>query len=235
MAEMDPMAAILAGLAHVPRWGTPGVLETTPGGAATGVLSTDSGQVIIAASEVGAGRIVVATHNGYLQGISQGVNQKHESKQSGLEKLQTNMANWASRNGSSDGKVLDLKAVKSGADVLRQEVKLATWHGGNMQKVRGLAEQVDLFVERGGGLLYAICPWGWLQNHPKLSLEDLPFYSLLQRAGISFTSEVARGHAEGFYIRPSSTADCDLVHQSTATKVPQDDCQPTQLKCTKMK
>lgn len=46
---------------------------------------------------------------------------------------------------------------------------------------------VDAFVRRGGGLVTALCPWGWMQVSGAASLEENGLQRLLAPAGLGFT------------------------------------------------
>ncbi|PNA19472.1 hypothetical protein C1X58_30150, partial [Pseudomonas sp. FW215-R4] len=62
-----------------------------------------------------------------------------------------------------------------------------------LEDTREIAK-LESFVRRGGSIIVAVTPWGWLQLHPGKELAtDLPINRLLAKAGVAFADGGAHG------------------------------------------
>ncbi|ELU05583.1 hypothetical protein CAPTEDRAFT_195748 [Capitella teleta] len=183
---------ILEDLTVIPKIGTPGTLVTYGDQASPVLWGEDPSDVVIGAAELGAGRVIALTHESYLKSFG-----SHENDD--IRKLQANLKKWVSFGREKD--VVHLKNNASIHEILAKETE-------SVAIVRIIGQKFDEievlmlldFIEHGGGLIFAICPWGWLQLNKNYAEEDMPMYSILERAGIHFTGHYINGNADGFTV-----------------------------------
>ena len=134
----------------------------------------------MACAELGRGRIVVTSHDYYVIGSDV----DGSSTEDPVKRLQTNMKKWVAQD---NVEVSELRVLSTDENVenLQGSCKVAAWYGGALSS--DVTDDVIEFVMCGGGLLYGMTPWGWLQLNPGKTLADMPMYSILKMCGICYT------------------------------------------------
>ena len=190
-------AALLAGVESLERPGTPGNLVVFGDGAFAVVTGDQKPQPVVAAARAGRGRVVAMAHSGFLdpavltrEGDARGV-------------LLRNAIGWASSSAESPqigvvGRDPALVAALKEAGYeawdqtdpgAKREASLYIWQNGHDRE--GLAAAMIEFVESGGGLISAACPWGWAQTHARTQpgvtvRDDLPENAALRSMGLVY-------------------------------------------------
>lgn len=152
------------------------------------VLSADKPEdVIIAAAKLGQGRIVVFSHNSFGSRIT------CLDKEDENYRLYANVRKWVS-NGKAVGDdvstILNIEAktkINSIDDLAKYNIVVYHTVASNYFDEAVLKE----FVKNGGGLVYAITPWGWLQCNSNKTLKQAPYVGILHEAGVGFSCDLA--------------------------------------------
>ena len=180
---------ILKDIEVLPRKGNPGGLNITPGKGVETVITSDEGHIVAAAASLGQGRIFVITHAQYFVSFKEG-----EKNNESVDKLHQNVRKWVSN--SKCRQTAGIRRLRH----LKGEVqgKILLWHGGDIED--GMEEKVKKFVDEGGGLVHAICPWGWLSRQKPKTLKDMPLSGLLELVGIEHTTDMIHCNRNGFQV-----------------------------------
>ena len=179
---------LLHGIDELPKLGAPG--EILVFGAHAHAVLVTSGDVIMAAAEVGAGRLVVMSHEAYLKGFIDG---KVESES--VKQLHINIRKWVSRSTYLH------KDHAAYASDNKYDVPVVVCRGGDSSR----EAKISSYVSNGGGLVYGLCPWGWMQVRKTKSSGDIPMQKLLESAGMTLTNKVAKFQGKHF----------DVIEQKT--------------------
>lgn len=196
-------AALLGGVETLERLGVPGSIAVFGERAFAVLTGGEEPLAVVAAARLGAGRIVAFGHGAYLEAAVLG------EEGSGAGRLARNAVRWCAQDAEAP-RVAALGTVPPplAAALAREgialgriddapapgELDVLVWADGRVGEPE-LAARIRAFVEGGGGLLVALCPWGWEQVNPARSLDDpqdSPHNAVLLAAGLCF----ARGYPE---------------------------------------
>lgn len=223
--EAADRVELLRGIEALERLGVPGSIAVFGEDAFAVLTGGAEPLALVAAARLGRGRVVAIAHGAYVEAPLVG------EEGSGAERLARNAVRWcakgaeAPRVGLLGGRHAPLAAAlaRDGIEAAPLdrpprpgECDVLVWADGRVGEPQ-LADAIRAFVEEGGGLVVALCPWGWEQVHPGRSLADpadSPHDAVLLAAGLCF----ARGHPEasgpaGYAVRDSRPG---LVHAGRA-------------------
>ncbi|KAK6176555.1 hypothetical protein SNE40_014817 [Patella caerulea] len=156
------------------------------------LLNPQQKSVWVAAGELGEGRIVVISHAHYIRKLKSNNSNKHED----IAKYHENIKLWLTKFATVDNS--EIKLLTSLTVETLSSARIIIVAGNNNPDIPD--EMIYQFVESGGALLHSICPWGWLQVHPELTLQDVPLYSILEEVGILYTDGYFRCPENGMLI-----------------------------------
>ncbi|MEX0742171.1 MAG: M60 family metallopeptidase, partial [Phycisphaeraceae bacterium] len=203
--------------------GTPGALAVYGEDAAV-IATGRSGDVevpVVAAGGVGSGRVVAFAHTDYINARAF----DHDD----TARLLNQAVLWAS--GKDDAATVRVAAYRNKplADRLRKaafdavatpsltdaarEADVIILHGSTIENAdqrRTLAKH----LQRGGGMLIADTPWGWLQIN-RGTLDDHQGNQILRHAGIAYTEATTAPHHDGELDLSRRT---DLAHSRRAVE-----------------
>ena len=202
----ETRAAILDGISHLPKLGSPGPCDIQPDSPAIAVLTANNVyDTLITASTLGKGRILLIGHDSYLKGFIGRDEGGGEDMDDNIRRLHANMKTWLSRGAYvDDADILNLGNVQEKTVTHKMSTaKIAFSTTKNTPPPYGIKSQVEQFVREGGGLVCAYCPWGFLNLNPECSLDDLPFHGIAVAAGTGFTADIIRGDSAGFEVSKS--------------------------------
>ncbi len=222
-AGENPRAALVDGVHSIARAGTPGIVAVFGDNAfpvVVGGVAKDVQAPLVAAAELGSGRIVAFAHSGYFS-------REVLSKLDG-PRFVSNCVRWSAREPKRALRVrvaggpedftsflgeqgFEARSAKSVGDLAGVDVLF--WFECDRGNAGDEANVVE-FVERGGGLLVAETPWGWLQLHPGQALSGGGAgNALLAKAGIAWVDGTLDETAKGAFV---VTDVSELAHASRA-------------------
>ena len=187
MAKESWRSDILAGIEVLPQPGCPGVILLTSN--APHIIASGKSGIIIAASEFGEGRVVAISHNGYFDGFP------NKAQNRNLTTLQNNIIWWASKNEYSDPRHVQI--MTNGCKRIHPRTKVLVMISLRWSEISD--DNVLMFIAKGGGLVHAVCPWGWCQINNDKSYDDIPFHSVLKSTGIEY-SDRFNDYSDGCYV-----------------------------------
>ncbi len=188
-------AALLDGIETLARPGVPGNLVVFGEQAFVVVTGNARPEPVVAAAQHGKGRVVVMAHSGYLDASA--LAKPGDSR----GRFFRNAITWTAGRSKkvrvgiigNDGR-LAAALTKAGFATTNDidardphEAHVLIWKNGAGDAETAAA--VTEFVEAGGGLIAAACPWGWAQVRAKQGLtvrNDLPENRALRPMGIVF-------------------------------------------------
>lgn len=195
VSPSQDLAELTAGVSKVARPGLPGVVSAISPTAVPFLVGQDGGALVPVgtAGRIGKGRVVAFGHGGYLS--------MDASKEGDTGKMLANVIRWCSgRTGNirigylnqSDQhwiRSLGFTAISMARGELHRNLAV-------MDVVVLPASfddpAVDEFVKKGGGLITAHTPWGWMQLNPGKDLAtQMPMQGVLHQAGLSFSDGTA--------------------------------------------
>lgn len=183
---------LLEGITTLPLLGTPGRVVVYGDDAIPVICGNNEGDVLVACAEYGKGRVIVLSQGDYLADIV-------GSPQDGpVARFQANMKQWVSRQQlTSDTGGIKLLTDSRSVENL-DECKIVIWSGGEL--LSDVRHTVVNFMLGGGGLIYGVAPWQWLEQNKGKHITDMPLYNILQHAGIYFTREQMGKNTSGFSV-----------------------------------
>ncbi len=201
-------AALLHGIDALERPGVPGNLVVFGDDAFAVVTGGKRPEPVVAAARFGKGRVVVMAHSGYLAASTLPI----ESDTRG--RLLRNALEWTvhGRKGARVGLIgsdphltaaLSARGFETtnSIDVSEPlELEIVIWKNGAGDAAT--ADAMVEFVEAGGSLITAACPWGWAQLRRRQGLtvrDDLPENHALRRMGIVYADGTTDATRDGRY------------------------------------
>ena len=144
------------------------------------------------------------------------------SKDSGLSnadeltKLQRNVKLWASNRAFDSDECILNANCKINKDQLNS-CKIVFWAGGSEEIS---TSDVLEFIRNGGGFVYCMTPWGWLEGNPSKKLKDMPYWDVLTSVGVCYTDDYIHedNDTKAFPIAKNKASGAHLLEclQSTA-------------------
>jgi hypothetical protein len=196
-------ALLLRGIDSIPAMGTPGTLAVFGRSAFAVVTGGQKNPLAVAAAaQYGKGRVFAMAHNSYF-----GANVVADAE-SAAGKLLRNAITWLAPGGEERSVAFlgEAIAAESFAELgFQVATKVDLQHlaahnllvlSGGVQLREEDAALVRTFVARGGGLMTAICPWGWQQVNAKRGWRlatDLGDNKVLTPMGLCFADGYASG------------------------------------------
>lgn len=144
-------------------------------------IGDESSDILIAAASFGKGRIVIITHDAYLENFTS------ENSDSNVKKLHQNIKKWITKNKfTSNSNFSEAFAfVKSTTN--QKYLALYTNELSDANTTEADKNKILNFVKNGGGLVMAICPWGWVQIKQTNDFNKMLTYKTFLTAGIILT------------------------------------------------
>jgi len=195
-------ARLLEGVEALERVGVPGeVAVTGPDAFAVALGAGERGLPIIAAF-AGDARVVAFAHDGYLAFDA--------DARPGAQRLARNGIDWCAPRPREAGRAIRAAVLgreRGGATALGElgyvvvddlgEADVLVWRGGSDLSGEERAA-LEAHRARGGGLVCAVCPWGWAQTHPGAELRlDLEPNRVLAPLGLAFGGGTASPGSDG--------------------------------------
>ena len=191
----DDRAAILGGVERLERHGVPGTLVVFGDEAFPVITANDPPEAMAAAARFGKGRVVAVAHGAYLEPGTLA------RKESGAARLFSGALRWAADQDGplavgilgADGGLADLLSAEGHIVRPGLDVDVLIWRSGGEEASEQQA--IREFVAAGGGLISAVCPWGYEQVNERRGRtlrEHLPENRVLAPMGLVF----APGYAE---------------------------------------
>lgn len=190
-AESD-FAALTKGISKVAKPGLPGIVSAIGTNSVPFLLSRDGKNLspVASAGRLGAGRVAAFGHGAYFDAGNA------DSGDTG--KLIANVIQWCCGRASkprvgyiqgAGEQGLIAKLGFTGVPVFKDTLDR------DLKNVDVLIMQatfdspiLESFVRKGGGLITAHTPWGWMQLNPGKKLAtEMPMQGLLHKAGLSFS------------------------------------------------
>eukprot|EP00048_Salpingoeca_helianthica_P008175 m.119661 g.119661 ORF g.119661 m.119661 type:complete len:717 (-) comp14532_c0_seq5:37-2187(-) len=218
------------------RSGVPGVVHAL-GPYARALITTPPPQcdAIAASAEIGAGRLVAVSHEGYIshaKGLLNGI------------PFWSAIVSWAGHS-RGDGKVvkvgvygkdvswlaslitaMELQAQFAAVPAQDPTCDVVLWMGttgsGNVVPKEADIRATEFawflpFMERGGGLIVSMCPWGFEQITGKRVLDESAQNHLLWLFGLAFSNEYASGEGNiSLAVSNPERANCGLAMRAAA-------------------
>lgn len=201
-------AALLDGVTNIASPGVPGsfCIFSDRAFAVVGAKSGGSRAAVVSAARAGKGRIVALAHGGYFG----------SARVADTGKLFKNALAWLaeSKNKKPGEIVVGIHGDDGLAVEFRQHgypITILAGEGwiGRLPVVDVLVtraadftkseiNQIQQFIEAGGGFLTSDLGWGWLQLNPGKTLADFPSNVLLRKYGIVYTGSYAEPDSEKF-------------------------------------
>jgi hypothetical protein len=200
-------AALLEGIDVLERPGVPGNLVVFGENAFAVVTGNKRPEPVVAAARVGHGRVVAMAHSGYLD--AKALTEEDDSR----GRLLRNAIRWMVPAPTQphigivgrDPALVDaltsigFEAWDRSDPSAKREAHLYIWKNGHDRE--GLAEAMVDYVENGGRLISAACPWGWQQirnrSEPGATVrDDLPENRALLHFGLVYADGTVDGTRE---------------------------------------
>jgi hypothetical protein len=201
-------AQLLKDIQALDRPGVPGNLVVFGDAAFAVVTGGAQPEPVIAATRFGKGRAVVMAHSGYLDAAALAAPDDSRGE------LLRNALTWVSAANATPRIAIIGRApslipalAKMGYTArdhvdpngpFEADIVIWTNGAGDVATAGAVAE----FVEKGGGLISAACPWGWAQLRAKQGLSvrnDLPENDVLRRMGIVYSDGTVDATRDGRY------------------------------------
>ena len=99
-----------------------------------------------------------------------------------------NMRKWITKDTDKGGEIPSLNDYLHNFDELPPECKILAWDGLTFPD-RELFDKLISWVERGGGLICGVCPWGFVQIFNK-RVQDMPLNHIFKVIGVVYAGEV---------------------------------------------
>ena len=205
-------AALLRGVDALAAPGTPGWAVPFGAGAFALLTAEDEALPVISAARAGRGRVLALAHGGWLAG------DPLEGELGGTRSLLENALSWCAGGelpssivvwGGSPSLERSLQAFTSGSVTSEERIEagsVVVWGEAYMPSGKSEAQLVE-HVRAGGGLICAVCPWGWAQVNARRGLDlrqGLPWNRVLAPLGLAFTEGTASGRDGRFSVGDSS-------------------------------
>merc|ERR1712179_391699 len=120
------------------------------------------------------------------------INQLHANIRSYASKQLVNSSTQTSEIGNSEVKIVD--ATRRGM--------LLYWRGTSFKNRSHVEMEVLDYVKKGGAFVVAVCPNRYRKCHGNIPLTHVPFYGLLNAAGLEYTDDIVPDSAEVHVARP---------------------------------
>lgn len=191
VSPQQDLAALTSGVTRVAKPGTPGVVSAISPDAVSFLITNDGRTLLPVASagRLGKGRVAAFGQGGYLS--------MEAVREGDTSKLLDNVIQWCSgRTGKLKVGYLDpndrewiamlaFEPVKLDRGLLESDLRRV-----DVAIIEATMESpvIENYVKRGGGLITAHTPWGWMQLNPGKDIAtQMPMQSLLHQAGLSFS------------------------------------------------
>lgn len=178
---------ILKGITNLKKLGLPGEALVYGNNATVIAVGDQSNDILIAAATLGKGRIVVITHDAYLENFTS------ENSDPNVKKLHQNIKKWITQDKFTSNSNLSeaFAFVKSKSN--QKYLALYTNELSDVNVTENDKNKILNFVKNGGGLVMAICPWGWVQIKQTNDFNKMLTYKTFLTAGIMLTEDVNDG------------------------------------------
>ncbi|MFH0945967.1 MAG: M60 family metallopeptidase [Planctomycetota bacterium] len=199
--------SILGELELLERHGVPGTILVFGDDAFAVLTANDPPEAVVAAARFGGGRVVAFAHNAYIDSSTL------KNRDTGTSRLFEGALAWSAQKEDAlrigilgrDAALAPL--LEEAGHTVHQEIRpgdgpevdVLVWKNGIGQD-EAVQEAIRAFVREGGGLIAAVCPWGYEQVHERrgLNLRDhLPENQVLAPMGLVFAKGYAEATADG--------------------------------------
>jgi len=229
--SLDPTSALLADGTHLSRPGIPGTICVYGPNAEAVLTSGDAQtQAVAARATLGKGRVFAIAHNGYF--APEFFEDGDGMMMSALEWLRDNQDPGQVAFLRGGGKSMSNVLQAQGYSIVPMPVKrlddlqLLIVEGAGPMDSESLTA-VHTWIEQGGTVLAAICPWGWQQIHDGKGLNlirDMAANQILAPTGLLFTDGYAAASVDNEFLvlgAANASVNCqNLVDQIVAGNLP---------------
>ncbi|XP_063414932.1 TRPM8 channel-associated factor 3-like [Mytilus trossulus] len=147
------------------------------------ILANKRGHVLCAAAEYGKGRIIVFSHNVFVNSFGMKETKRKNNR------FNENIRNWITKNTDKGNEIPCFSDYLNNFDELPPECRIITWNGLPVRTDDNSLLKLLDWVERGGGLICGVCPWGFAEVY-KIDVESIPLNIIFRAIGIAYAGKL---------------------------------------------
>jgi hypothetical protein len=132
-------------------------------------------------AELGKGRIVVFSHDMFVKSFTK-IQEKNNN-----ERFSENIKKWVTKGNDKNAAVLKFNKCVNDIEELSPEGNIFTWNGLSFPDDKEL-ERLIGWVNRGGGLICGVCPWGFVCIH-NIEVEDMPLNYIFRKIDLAYAGK----------------------------------------------
>ncbi|VDI65313.1 Hypothetical predicted protein [Mytilus galloprovincialis] len=147
------------------------------------ILANKRGHVLCAGAEYGKGRIIVFSHDALVNSFGEKDTERQNNR------FNENIRKWITRNKDKGNEIACFSEYVNNFDELPPECRILTWDGlPVLTEDYSILKLLD-WVERGGGLICGVCPWGFAQVY-EIGVDNIPFKIIFRAIGVCYAGKL---------------------------------------------
>ncbi|VDI32887.1 Hypothetical predicted protein [Mytilus galloprovincialis] len=105
------------------------------------------------------------------------------------KRFNENIRNWITKNTDKGNEIPCFSDYFNNFDELPPECRILTWNGLPVRTEDNSVLKLLDWVERGGGLICGVCPWGFAEVY-KIDVENIPLNIIFKAIGIAYAGKL---------------------------------------------